>query len=130
METKFNWESFNKAGPKKSRKKKQKDEGPKEKPIEQQITERAIQQIIARADKQSNAILQMEEAKILEQLGKQAQWNLDENYKLYFTGRSYIKIFPDGSKEITIPPAVRGKIFAKYKDLFSSVDYLDELGDY
>jgi len=131
QENKFNWGSFEKA-PTKSRKKKgkKKEEDKKEKPLEEQISERAIQQIIAKAQKHSASILKLEADKILEQLEKQAKWNLEEDFKLYFTGRSYIKIFPDGSKEITIPPSIRGKIFDKYKDLFSNADYLEELGDY
>lgn len=90
------------------RKKKAKEEAPKEITPEV-ISERAAAQIIGRAQTRAAKILQQSKDDIMAVVAQHAIWNLERNYKLIWTGSNMLKIFPDGSKELEVPRGIRGK---------------------
>ena len=97
-----------------------------EKPIEKVVKERAAAQIIARAQKKADAMDATDAEAIMKQLEYQAKCNIEGKYKLVFTGASYLKIYPDGSKEVEIPQGLRGKLFNKYRGLLLATDIMDD----
>lgn len=109
-----------------TKKRGKKEQKAKEEITPEVISERAVAQIIGRAQAKAAELDKAAADEVMRRLEYQAKCNLEGNFRLIFTGASYLKIYPDGSREIEIPRAVRGKIFKMYGDLLRGKDLLDE----